>query len=94
MKIVCSCIDFHQIVVSGLSHWELATCLESCVLWNNLGVRCCWGLVLGQKYKRDMIIAHIGDTFHARDAIIRIEDVEENVVEIFGEFKFAIRGPK
>ena len=39
------------------------------------------------------IVTHIGDRFHAR-GFIRFEDVEENVIKTFGEFEFAVRGPK
>ena len=58
-KIICSLIGFLPIV-SGLRHWELATCLESCVLCNGHGARVAVDQFLARS-KIYEIVAHIGD---------------------------------
>ena len=84
--------------ISWFSVWSMYGNLHPCMVvlslskWPSMEI-----LSSGNQFltrgKRDEIVAHIGYIFHVRGTIW-FEDVEENVIHISWEFKFAAHDPK
>jgi hypothetical protein len=73
--------------IGSRPHAESAVCFGAVAVLDIIWDR---GLARGE---RDKIVAHVGYRFHARSAVW-FEFVEENVVQTFGKFEFAARGPE